>query len=903
MVKIFLTSKWLTLLYLRKINSLAKFFFLQILILTVGVNLCFSQEDKLLNTKRVFWKTINIFSLLDLNNNQVSKTDYSQLAENITLTKNNSVLIKVDDTKITRITAQDNKIDQLDIWRISSFGKQAIKLKPKEIILQKESLLIQVPYYLTDSHYEIKLKDNSTFDNLKIKIEENVIETYPFYFDEVENIAKKAIETGTWQELTAKVWQKLEPGDPLIPFYREQFMLLPWIRSKGESETEYEKIYRQAKLQLALIQERDKTHLSSQQEPIIFSSTHQVLLIDNLIYKYGNTFTLDITGPTTIEIKSRLPYLSTPLNEVEKYFITTTLDGYFYEQNFFDTRIDDICELKVDYQQNPLGRLRQKPVFIPIGTHKITFTTSSPLYFSLAKTTKVREKLLNSLKPKDDAQEIEEKLLQVVKLTESISLLSNKHAHFLHASALFDLGRGQEALKEVKTLISNAPDDLVSYAASILMIHILWQTNNFEEASCYAPLFLFNKDKLNTETSNTSLDLMHLLASALRFRLGLEHAKTCRFLAQHSYAAKLLPEIIKFDITDLQSYELLAESLKWTNDFFGTNPELITAYDLFLSINPIDNRFRRLRTRAWGDFTYWKELVSEKNSGKNKLKSIDYLAPDLPLNVPEEDNLLINKLSCSKDPESAYFRPIDYLKDSKIFSIPINTTFEIDLRNPFDLATKNEIVKLKTESLCGNSNPLELTVYANKEILIKQIIYTNSQNITLTLKNQIYQLFFEIKPIDNNLDCIKLFLDRPPLSDIYQRTTTLPNWLVYNERDYLPLGINETGKVDFITEDDKNPTIGRLLINSLKNTKHNVDKQQIINIFINAKNTETIIIDPKLTNLFNQNDNNIYPYEILFPIASGKHRISIQRKDTEEGDLFINFSLRLRRNEKLKNDN
>lgn len=876
------------------ISFLPNKFLLTFLILSTFPMLCFAQEEKLLNTKRVVWKSLGKYSILEKNNNLLEKKDYSQLSDKILLNKNNSLLIKVNDSKITRITTQDNKLNYIDVLRITGYQQKLTKAPAKEIILQSQSLLLQPPHYLADVSYEIKLKNDAPFDQLQIKVEENADENFPFYFHDLEQIAQQAIEKGEWQKLSANVWQKLEPGDELIDFYRNQFATLPWL--SNQSSPEYEKLYRKAKLALALIKHQDKNLLFSAKEPLdIVSEKSEIFFSDELTYKYGSNFTLTVEGPMLIKINSRFVYPSNTIHEVAKYSLKVKLDNSFYEQIFLDTRIDDICELKTDYQQKPLGRLRQKSLFIPIGTHTLSLNTVEPLYISLTKFIKERKTLSESLKEKNFNQKIESYLRKIVELTENKEH-NDRHAHFVHAAVLFDLNKGQEALSELKELVENKHKDLITYAASKLIISILCQANRFEEAYCYSPSFFFKKDLLLQSTTaklNSNESLTHLLALALAFELGLEYTKNYRLLNQHLQAAQFVYEFYKFDIKDSQSYELSAESLKWTNELYATNPELIKSYDEFLSLNPINKKFRRLRTRAWFDFTYWKELNAERYNGKNRVVFFDYVNVNLPEDFDKEDVLTIQNI-CFTDPQSPYFKPIDYFKkDSKLFSIPTNTNLEIDFRNPFDASNKLVPVELKIENPC--SQLLDLIIYIDQQKIKKEIIYSNKQTINLSLTSGLHSLMFETKPINNQPTCIKLYLDHPPLTDIYQRKTYLINWLAFDEKTYLPLGIGENEKIDFITKDDLNPTIGRLLINSLDKVANGVET--IIDILIDGIPRETIFLDPKLNNLSSSVGKELYPYEIMFPIPSGKHRISVIQKTNINANLFINFSLRLRRNE------
>ncbi|MEM3063642.1 MAG: hypothetical protein QW303_08915, partial [Nitrososphaerota archaeon] len=574
----------------------------------------FAREDRLLFTERTFWRPVDSYIRVENLKGRSLRSERVN-GSKITLSSSHSAIISSRNGDLLRFRAEAGSIKNIEIFRISGYGQSLVKTLPKEIELSDKSILISPPSWIPDPSYQFQIRSNKPEDSLTLIGEYLDRDFYRFYFDDVEQEARRDISKGLWQSRAGELWRSLEPGDRVREFYRRQLAVIPWLQDKNSPD--YELSYRNARLGLDLLEFSRFTRLDYR-SVLVKSSTpvSEELNIDDRNYQLESRFSFEIEGPVLIEVATRLPYVQTPLHEVKTYSMDLHLNGRFFDRLFVDTRLDDLCSLVLDKSNRPLGRLRTQSILIPSGFHKLQIEASEQLYLSITLNQRRRAYLKDVFRSR---QEIEVFLKKAVEEADLMLLQSPKdhRAAYIRAAALIDLGRSGDAVEPLRQLLKEVTDPLLKASVELLIARSISETKAFESA-----LKVFTPD-LDVLSLNKDNALPALHRRAISIEIALEEARLLRLLGNHLLAAERLEKAIPLDPYGTLLYEEKADALKWSSNLHSVNPEFIDLYDRALKLSPSDSKLLTARRRAWGDFTYWQTLQPERTNGENGLAGFD----------------------------------------------------------------------------------------------------------------------------------------------------------------------------------------------------------------------------------------------------------------------------------------
>jgi hypothetical protein len=825
--------------------------------------------DPLARTQRGAWHVAECLAQLDSSNGNPIRIEASQTRA--TISPHRSAVYETAGAELLRLRPETGTLAPVEVWRISGRGANVARVRAPEARPVDGALLIVPPPWISAPLYEIRLPAGSPERSLTLVADRLVREPLPFYADDVLAEARRDIETGSWQARAARLWDALEPGDRARELYRRELAALPWVESGAAPE--WVILYRRASLRLNLAEWKGGGARVDAPRSLHLDGPGAARLdLDNQAYVLGTSFTTRVDERQAVEIATRLPYTTTVSHEVQTYWVDVWLNDRFLERLFFDTRLDDVCALRVDPLGRPLGRPRAKS--LPRGSGSLRLRSSVPVYLSITERHR-RGTLRERFQVEDVSRHFRDAAVAAERALAREP--GNTRAAFVRAAALVATGEGASAVDQLVRLAEAETDTTLGHAARILRARLLVEAEHFEEALAslgeWAP-------------PSRGTDLEKVVSRAVALEGVFERARVLRLLDRHALAAAALADATFLDPIGVALPEAQAEALKWVPELHTTNPALVASFDRALALAPVDGALRTARQRAWYDFTYWQPVRALRTNGAAGRASFDPLCGDATEPEAEADS---EGAELGQECDVPV-RPIDYARrDARFFQVPLLTPFRVDLRDPFEHEEGVDRVRLRV--VHNFREPFELIVTVDNREAAHFAVTARDQTFEFSLVRALRQIEITVSPAATDPG-LRLFIDRSPVSDLYTRESDLPSWQLFAERDYLPLGGGEAGRVEILTRDDPAPVIARLLL-QVGEARSPIP----VTILVDGKQVEQLVLDPALGRALFGPAASPGPFGLLFELPAGRHLVTFVAGS--ERELWASLAFRTRRQERM----
>ncbi|MCA1623210.1 MAG: hypothetical protein LC778_05320 [Acidobacteria bacterium] len=847
-------------------------------------NTAFAQtDDPLLKTTRVLWKSVGGFaSLIDLLNSQTS----SQSVKNnkkLSISNNGSIFYRPGRTELFRIRVQNAPAQELEIWRVSVEGSEPIRLIANEATKKGSDIIIAPPVWLDDPIYEVSFPDARLNEKreLIITAEKTTREADPFYREKVLREAADSISKGDWVERSLNLWKQSEPGDKARVLYRKQISALPW--NENANEPEFVKFYRRAILERDLIdfrneQTNNSLRLAADSEPM-----PPVLTADKTEYALGSKFSIKVNGSKAIRITARIPFDSASLSDVRLYYLDVFLDDKAFERIYFDSRVDG-CRYAVGGQNQLVGRRRTETLIIPPGSHNLRIESSAPVFISLS-TAENRKSLRQAL----SGDKLEDNFRRSLDAANQrlVSSPADDYARFVYAAALMNQGRGEEASAHLEQLLTQQTDDVFKTYAALMLARGLFEAGNFEAALSALPKFDVKKNPFEPKIS---------INSAVQIDALKERARILRRLDRHAEAAEVLAAASTLDPLSADLPQMAGEALKWSQEPSSSNPAVLAQFDRALILNPANSGLKTERQRAWFDFTYWQSQLPSRAATGAAFTVLDAIPNRRPTNdfVSNNDEQTANP-ACGAGQNASEFQA-QTANQNRFFEIKPNVNQKIDLTKALP-SPGNDSARVRLRvSAAACPLPFELSIVTDEREVLRPMIYKADQTIEFNLSNTVHALRLEGCPqtaLASGAACAGFFINQVPITDTGE--VNVPVQIV--ERRYYNFSVEQSGRIEFVTRDDPNPTIGRIFLRDVDEAGGNPRGAAGFSgtVSINGKIVERFSSQNSAATQTSQNGN-AGNWGFLFRVPAGRGVISITTDNmTGVKQLGVNLSLRSRR--------